>query len=127
VQRVFRDDRARPDAIYQFVLGDEFARRLSQNFDDLESPPTHGHWTIKDAEFAAHGVDLARARGVIRSSGLRGHANDPSCDSFHSLNGEPTTLSLRYAEHAARESGVSKPSVKRSWIGARISRASGAP
>ena len=83
LERVFRDDRTRPDALDQLVLGDEFAGRLSQNLDDLESTPAHGHGRIKDAKFAATEVDLALVRGVNQSSVLRRQAQFPPLGPFH--------------------------------------------
>jgi hypothetical protein len=36
LKRTFLDDRARPNAADDLVLGDELAGRLSQNLDDVE-------------------------------------------------------------------------------------------
>ena len=61
LQRVFHDDRAGPDAVHQFVFGDELAGRSGENLDDLESAPANRHGRPKDPEFAASEVDLALA------------------------------------------------------------------
>ena len=43
LQRVFRDNRAWPDAIHQLVFSDSLAGRPGENFDDLESAPADRH------------------------------------------------------------------------------------
>src|SRR5215510_14636309 len=53
LQRVFHDNGARPDAVHQLVLGDKFAGRLGQNFDDLEGAPTNRYGRSKDPKLAA--------------------------------------------------------------------------
>lgn len=58
---IFHDDRPRPDAVHQFVLGDKFPGRLNQYFNNLEGSPTDWHGRPKDSEFAASKVDLALA------------------------------------------------------------------
>ena len=61
LQRVFHDNRTRPDAVHQLVFGDKFASRLGQNLDDLEGSCTERHGRTKDPKFAASKVDLALA------------------------------------------------------------------
>ena len=61
LQRVFRDNGTRPDAIHQLVFGDDFTGRPGENFNDLESAPANRHGRTKDPEFAAAKIDLALA------------------------------------------------------------------
>ena len=61
LKRVLHDNRAGPDAVHQLVLGDKFAGRLGQNFDELEGAPTNRHGRPENPKFAASKVDLALA------------------------------------------------------------------
>jgi hypothetical protein len=36
LQRVFLNDRPRPNAVHEIVLADEFTRRSNENLEDLE-------------------------------------------------------------------------------------------
>ena len=73
VKRVFRDDRTEPDAVHQFVFGNQFAGRLGQNFEYLEGAPTNRHSQSKNPKFASGGVNLALARRVNRLMASREH------------------------------------------------------
>ena len=59
LKRIFHDNGTWPDAIHQFVFGDERAGGLRQNLDDLESTATYRHGGAKDPKFAAANVNLA--------------------------------------------------------------------
>ena len=83
LQRVFRDNRTWPDAIHQFVFGDDLAGRPGENFDDLESASANRHGRPKDPEFAAGKVDLALARGVNQPNALVRHVRGPPCGYCH--------------------------------------------
>jgi hypothetical protein len=61
VKRIFHNDGARPDAVHQLVLRDEFAGRFDQNFDYLERAPAKGYWRAKNAKLTASKVNLALA------------------------------------------------------------------
>ncbi len=41
LERIIHDNRTRPDAIHQFVLGDKFTGCLGQDFDYLKGPATN--------------------------------------------------------------------------------------
>ena len=53
MQRVFRDDRARPNAIHELVFGDDLAGRPGEKFNDLKSPAADRHGRAKYPEFTA--------------------------------------------------------------------------
>jgi len=78
LKRVFHDDGTGPDAVHQFVFGDQFAGRLGQNLEYLEGAPTNRHCRSKNPKFAPGKVDLALARRVNRSIARSEHANRPS-------------------------------------------------
>jgi hypothetical protein len=59
LQRVFHDNRSRPNAVYQLVFGDKFASRLCQDLDDLEGSCTERYRRTTDPKLAASKVNLA--------------------------------------------------------------------
>ena len=63
MEGAIHDDRAGPDAVHQFVFGDEFTGRAGEHFDDLESPSANRHRRTKNPKFTAIEVDLALTRG----------------------------------------------------------------
>jgi hypothetical protein len=52
VKRVFRHNRARPDAAHQFVFSDDFAGGPDQNREELEGAPTNRYERSTYAKFA---------------------------------------------------------------------------
>src|SRR5262249_11304646 len=72
LERVLRDDRARPDAAHQLVLGDELAGRSCQHFDHLESPPANRNGGAENPKLATREINLAIAGSVDRSGMRRG-------------------------------------------------------
>ena len=77
VKRIFADDRTGPDAMHQFVFGDDFSRRPDKDLDDFERAPTDRDGRTKHPEFAASQVDLALARGVDQPNALFRHIRSP--------------------------------------------------
>jgi hypothetical protein len=61
LKRVFQNNRARPDAVHQLILGDEFAGRLGQHFDHFERASTDRYQGSQDTDFAPREVNLALA------------------------------------------------------------------
>jgi hypothetical protein len=61
MKRAFHDNRTGPNAIHQFVFGNELSGRPGENFDDLEGATANRYRRTKDPQFAASKVDLALA------------------------------------------------------------------
>jgi hypothetical protein len=80
LKRVLQDRRARPDAAYQFILGDELAGRTGQNLDDFEGSSAKGHGSAANPELAPCEIDLALAIGEDWLTGAPTHpARHDSC------------------------------------------------
>jgi hypothetical protein len=67
-------DGARPNTSREVILGNELARRLNQNLDDLEraSPDRDRHATR--SQFAPSEIDLPLAQLIHQFSALCAHA-----------------------------------------------------
>ena len=134
LESVFPDDRAGPDAIHQFVFGDEIAGRVDQDLDNLERATPDGDGNAACPQFTARKIDLVLTRLVNWSVAPRWHSRDPWSLGPFTLAAPPRQLlsfspaSLIREHHAsgatalggkpsiaraARKSAVSKPSVKR--------------
>jgi hypothetical protein len=72
VEGIFTDNRAGPDALHEFVLTDELAGGLNQNFDDVECAPADGDRHPSRAQLTAGDIDLPVAC-LIQQSILSGH------------------------------------------------------
>src|SRR6267154_5876267 len=74
------DNRARPYATREILLGDEFASRANQNFDDVECATADRDGSSTGPQFTASKIDLPLTRLVYQSSALRRHIAAPSQD-----------------------------------------------
>ncbi|HJZ15527.1 MAG TPA: hypothetical protein VJ251_08765, partial [Stellaceae bacterium] len=62
------DNRARPYATREIVLGDELAGRANQNFDDVERATADRDGSSTGPQFTASNIDLPLTRLVQQSS-----------------------------------------------------------
>src|ERR1700740_2952462 len=62
------DNRARPYATREIVLGDELAGRANQNFDDVECATADRDGSSTGQQFTASKIDLPLTRLVHQSS-----------------------------------------------------------
>jgi hypothetical protein len=62
MERAFRDCRAGPDTIHQLVFGYQFARCLSQDFEDFEGATADRRGNAANPQLAPGKVNLALAR-----------------------------------------------------------------
>src|SRR5258705_10953224 len=74
------DNRARPYATREIVLGDELAGRANQTFDDVECATADRDGSSTGPQFTASKIDLPLTRLVHQSSALRRHIAAPSQD-----------------------------------------------
>src|SRR5258708_18483146 len=74
------DNRARPYATREIVLGDELAGRANQNFDDVERATADRDGSSTGPQFTASKIDLPLTRLVHQSSALRRHIAAPSAE-----------------------------------------------
>ena len=77
LKRTFLDDRARPNAADDLVLGDQLAGRLRQNLDDFECAASQRDRNSLRPQFTPRAVHLPPSRIQIRLSTLRQHAVTP--------------------------------------------------
>src|SRR5271165_2165652 len=64
LERVFLDDRARPNSAHQIVFGDELSSRPDQNLDDLERTSPDGNARAASTQFPPHKIDFPSLRFV---------------------------------------------------------------
>ncbi len=64
LERAFFDKGAWPHAPQELVLGDKFAGRLHQGFDDFKRAAANGDRGPSHSQLAPAGVDLQRSRLV---------------------------------------------------------------
>jgi hypothetical protein len=72
VEGIFPDNHASPDAPHEFILADEVAGRLNQNFDDVECTLADGDPHSSRAQLTAGEIDLPFAC-LIQQSILSSH------------------------------------------------------
>ena len=91
-------------------LGDEFAGRPGENFDDLESAPANRHGRAKDPKFAAGKVDLALARGVNQPNFFRRrHVHGPTCGFLHLIETSANDRIIGSAQYQHNQHGPRMP------------------
>jgi hypothetical protein len=74
LQGIFENDGTRPDALHQLVFGDERARRLDKQPQDVEGTPADRLGSPEQPKFASIEVNLAIPRRVYRSIGRHEHS-----------------------------------------------------
>src|ERR1700674_387881 len=71
---IFFDDRARPYASREVVLGDKLTCRLNQNLHDVERAPPDRDRHSARSQFAPSEIDLPLAQRMHQLSALRAHS-----------------------------------------------------
>jgi hypothetical protein len=66
LERIFLDDRARPDASHELVLGDEFTGRLDQHCKDLQRSAPQRNRNSTGPQFTPSEIQLPPATLVYR-------------------------------------------------------------